>query len=280
MKNIVIIGNGFIASHLPYKIDKRYLQPNKEAINKFIDEHKPDVIINCIGKCGGSKTIDWCKENKSATYMSNVVIPLMIANECEKLGIHFAHISSGCCFFGKSPNEKDGIDIGWKEDDIAIPLSYYSKTKYYCDQLIGSLKNVVALRIRMPISYKNHSRNLLKKLISYQKVVDVPNSMTFMNDLIRALNFVIEKEKVGIYHITSPQPLKHSELLEEYKKYVADHKYDKITPEELDNIVADPRSNCIINCDKIISEGFEFDDTNACVREYMKAFIFDLKGNI
>jgi dTDP-4-dehydrorhamnose reductase len=177
------------------------------------------------------------------------------------------HFGSGCIFCGDAPT----ID-GWREDANANPKSYYSKTKYAADLALSPLPNTTILRLRMPISHKNNPRNLLNKIISYQKVLDHPNSMTFLDDLVRATDFIIKKEKTGIYNVVSSMPLTHPMLLEEYKKYVPTHTYEKITEKELDGMVKATRSNCILSNKKIVSEGFEFAPTLACMHGTIKKF--------
>lgn len=281
LKNILVLGKGFISSSLPFEnkhIDK--VDPDRLFIRKnIIDKYKPDIIINCIGRTG-SPNVDWCEEHKSETAEANVALPINLAIEAEKSNIHLIHLGSGCIFYGRSPHayktgQKDNpiADPGWKEDDFANPLSFYSKTKYSCDLALGQFKNVCTLRLRMPVSGSNNPRNLLSKIINYKKVVEENNSITFIDDLVNAIRWVSDKGKTGIYHIASPEPLKHSVFLEEYKKYVPNHSYESISSYELNELTIAPRSNCILNVDKVIKEGFVFLDTDACARAYVKLFI-------
>jgi 3,5-epimerase/4-reductase len=287
MKKIIIVGlNSFIALHLSYEIANWRLKPNQEDIVAFIDEYKPDVIINCCGFTG-RPNIDLCEQEKSKTYTANVILPLMLATECERRNIRLIHIGSGCINYGPSPNYYitrtvgenpffeeilEKVDTGWKESDNPVAQSFYSKSKLCCDQMIGSMPCTTVLRIRMPISDRDHPRNLLNKIISYKKVVEEPNSITFLGDLANAVKFAVENDTSGIYNITNTKPLTHSILLEEYKKYFPEHQYEKITTKELSKIVSASRSNCILDNRKAIMRGFKFADTDTCVREYVKRY--------
>ena len=165
------------------------------------------------------------------------------------------------------------IDTGWRETDVAKPLSYYSKSKWDADNLLKEMINTTILRIRMPISSKNSPRNLLSKLIKYNKVLDEPNSMTFVDDLIAAIDFVIDRDLRGIYHVASPTPLTHPMLLEEYRKHVPNHKYQRISKDELNKLVIAPRSNCILDVSKIMKAGFQFGDTDVRMRECIRNYV-------
>ena len=163
--NIITIGNGFVADHLPYKkITEKLLSWRQDEMCIALGAEKPDVLINCIGKTG-RPNIDWCEDHKSETYTSNVIIPLLIAEWCEENSVHLINVGSGCIYFGHSPNagnirtfEKvspNSIDYkkdewtwyepGWKETDHANCESFYSKSKYACDLMLGSMKHVSTL---------------------------------------------------------------------------------------------------------------------------------------
>lgn len=294
MKKIIVFGNGFIAAHLPYEISKRRLSSNEQEMRETISHYKPDVIINATGFCG-KPNVDECESKKSETYMANIVIPLMLAKICEEQNIHMIHLGSGCIFYGLSPHAIDSfhsysgegqdrsrtsiitLDSGWKENDIANPVSFYSKTKYACDLAIDSMRTITVLRLRMPISTMNHPRNLLNKLIAYKRVLEEPNSVTFTEDLVNAIDWAVSNEKFGVYNITSPKALTHSVLLEEYKKYVPEHVYEKISKKELENLVIATRSNCILDSSKAVREGFVFRDADTLIRTCVKDFVKNLK---
>lgn len=289
MKIIVLGKNSFVATHLPYeKVDDR-LSPYDNSIMQMINTHKPDAIINCVAYCG-VKNIDDCEVNKEKTVITNLVIPTLLAHECYKLGIQLIQPGSGCIFYGPSPNcvwdweasdsERKYIpqfkDEGWRETDNPKleHASLYSKIKYACDLAIGNLPNVCTLRLRMPISSRNHPRNLINKLLKYENVLEEPNSVTFLDDLVRVIDWVIEKNKSGTYHVTNPSPLTHPQLLEEYRRYHPKHNYKKINKEELSQFITAPRSNCILDCSKLANEGFIMTPTQTalenCIAQYVR----------
>lgn len=305
------IGTGFVSDHLKYqKIDSR-LDFSSKQIENLLDTHKPDVLINCIGKTG-RPNVDWCENNKEDTANANVALPILMAEACAKRSIHLIQIGSGCIYFGKSPNrvyvsgngatankipvalshttalptawptmltadtptiEDMGIDTGWKETDFANPQSFYSKTKYACDLAIGSMKHVTTLRIRMPISYKNQPRNLINKLRGYKQVIDIPNSMTFMEDLATCIDWVIDRGQVGIFHVTNPQPVTAAEIMKEFQKYVPDHKFEIINEKQLDDLTLAKRSNCILNGDKLREAGFYMTPSKEALSKCMEKYV-------
>lgn len=281
---VIILGNGFVASHLPYEIAKYRLTPNEEDMGWFINQYSPDVVINATGFCG-SPNVDQCEIEKSKTYMANVVIPLMLAEECEQRGIHLIHIGSGCIYFGRSRNgyyampsglPHYSVDTGWEENDFANPKSYYSQSKYACDLMLGSMKHVTNLRIRMPISTKNNPRNLINKLRGYRQIIDIPNSVTFMDDLTRCIEWAINGSHTGIYHVTNPEPLTAVQVMKEFQKYVPSYSFEIIDEAQLDKITIAKRSNCILNTDKLNKAGFHMTPSMEALKNCMANYITNI----
>lgn len=289
---VLVLGKGYISDHLPFEKYTKTIIPDPDFIQtSVIDKHKPDVVINCIGRTG-SPNVDWCEEHKPETAYANVQIPIALADATRKSGVRLIHLGSGCIFYGSSPsNEKIRyekvdtlswgsmtryvyMDAGWKETDNANPKSFYSKTKYAADLVLGPMDHTTILRLRMPIGSTRHPRNLLTKLIGYPKVLaDEPNSVTFLHDLVRSIDWVIKNGKTGIYNVTSSMPITHGMLLEEYKKYVPTHTYERISNDELSQMVVASRSNCILDNRKIISEGFEFTPTLTSIQKCVEGFV-------
>jgi len=272
---IMTIGAGFVSDHLPYEnIKERITGP--ASVELILNDYKPDVIINCIGKTG-RPNVDWCESHREETAFANIAVPIMLAEGCKKYGVRLIQIGSGCIYFGPSryKGEASGAhDPGWREEDFANPKSFYSKTKFACDLALGDMDHVTTLRIRMPISSRNTERNFINKVRGYKQIIDIPNSVTFMNDLVRCVDWAAYNRKAGIYHVTNPQPVSAAQVMREYQKYVPDHKFELISEEELDKLTVAKRSNCIINSDKLKYAGFEMTPSHIalelCMAEYIK----------
>lgn len=211
------------------------------------------------------------ESQKEITYLTNTVLPAKLAYFCLKHSIHFINVGSGCIYYGESPNKINGVDIGWKEDDFANPISYYSKSKYSCDLMLSSI-NVTTLRIRMPISEIASSRNLIDKISKYDKIIDIQNSVTFLKDFKRCVNFMIKEKLPGIFHVTNPGTLSALDILNEYKKY-KHLDFSVISEAELDNLTIAKRSNCIINTEKLNKAGFFLTPVEEALKETMATYI-------
>ncbi len=106
----------------------------------------------------------------------------------------------------------------------------------------------------MPISDDLSPRNFVTKIVSYAKVVNVPNSMTVLTDLLPISLIMAERKLTGIYNFCNPGAISHNEVLDLYKKYVDNsYTYENFSLEEQDKILKAKRSNNTLDHQKLVN---------------------------
>ena len=170
---------------------------NREALFAELDEVKPTHVLDAAGVTG-RPNIDWCETNQVETIRTNVLGTLNLAEGCHLKGIHMTLYAIGCIF---EYDEKHPIGgPGFTEEDSPNFFgSFYSKTKAYMEDMLKSYKNVCILRVRMPISDDLNPRNFVTKIVSYDRVVDVPNSMTVLTDLLPISLIMSQRKLTGTF---------------------------------------------------------------------------------
>ncbi len=252
---ILILGRGFIGQrcwdywhmlkNVEIAITDAYIGSVEDVLG-LIAYHAPDAILNAMGVVG-KPNVDWCENHQLETYYGNTHLPMIIADACQQQGVYLLHIGTGCIFYGY----KDG---GWLPEDIANPSAVYTKSKYATDLILSTLPNVGIARIRMPIDHLLHPANLITKLATYKKVINVENSVTVIEDMQMAFLKLIENKAQGIYHVVNPGSISHKEMLERYKVYIdSKHTNEWITVDELTKLglAQKIRSNNILNSDSL-----------------------------
>ncbi|HEY4016021.1 MAG TPA: sugar nucleotide-binding protein [Polyangiaceae bacterium] len=253
---VVIFGAGFLGRRIAEELAGAVLSmvdvTDREAVSRELRALQADAVINCAGKTG-TPNVDWCESHPFETHRSNVIGPLVLAEECARKGIYLLHMASGCIFYGPSPSPG-----GWLESDFANPSAYYSRTKYAADLLLSKLPNVGIARLRMPIDDRPGPRNLITKLAGYPKVIDVVNSVTIVADLVAVTRALLARRATGVFHVTNPGPMRHKDLLRLYGEIVdPSHGYELIPEEELvaRGLATKARSNCILASPRLAELG-------------------------
>ena len=228
---------------------------DRKAVEDDIARCKPTHILNAAG-ITGRPNVDWCESHKKETVQTNVTGILTLVDVADKNGIHVTNFATGCIY---SYDEKHPIGgPGFTEDDPPnFGGSFYSHTKGMVEDLLKNYDNILQLRLRMPIDNRlDNPRNFIFKIANYDCVVNVPNSMTVLDELVPyAIDGALRK-LTGIYNFTNPGAISHNEVLQLYKDYCSpNYTWKNFSLEEQDKILAAPRSNNEL-CDKKIKSAW------------------------
>jgi len=252
-KKIVIVGGdgflgGYFRQRLPHALVAQVDISNLSAVKTMLrDQLKPDIVINCAGKTG-RPNVDWCEDNKLATLHSNVTGALVLMEQCLLADIAYVHIGSGCIYDNGYFDEKD---------DPNFKGSFYSKTKLAADILLQDFP-VLNLRLRMPFDGSLNPRNLIRKLIGYNKVLTCRNSMTYIPDFINAAVALMDKGLTGTFNIVNESTISPWDIVRLYKEIVdKNHTFEPLSLQDLSSLAKAARSNCELSVEKLTSVGIQ-----------------------
>ncbi|KAG4403901.1 hypothetical protein AAZX31_01G201200 [Glycine max] len=228
---------------------------NRSSLEADIAAVKPSHVFNAAGVTG-RPNVDWCESHKVETIRTNVVGTLTLADVCHHKGLILINYATGCIFEYDSSHTL-GSGIAFKEHDTPnFTGSFYSKTKAMVEDLVGNYENVCTLRVRMPISSDlSNPRNFITKITRYDKVVDIPNSMTILDELLPISLEMAKRNLTGIWNFTNPGVVSHNEILQMYKEYVdPNFTWKNFTLEEQAKVIVAPRSNNELDASKLKNE--------------------------
>lgn len=270
-------GKGWIGSqfakllrqhHQSYEIPD-FRMDDLEAVRTYLDEKKPERVISFIGRThgGGYSTIDYLELGRPQlieNVRDNLFAPMGVAMLCKERGIHFTYLGTGCIFqyppedmqfvLAEDKTPSTGID------EEAVPNffgSSYSIVKGFTDRLMHLLEgNALNLRIRMPITDDlTHPRNFIYKILNYQKICSIQNSMTVLPDILPIVYDMVVQAKTGTYNMCNPGTISHNQILDLYKKYMnPEFTYQNFTKEEQLEILKADRSNNFLDTAKLEQE--------------------------
>lgn len=201
-------------------------------------------VLNAAGVTG-RPNVDWCEDHRVETIRSNVIGTLNLADCCLMHGVHLTVFATGCIFEYDAQHPL-GSGKGFVEGEPPNFIgSYYSKTKAMVETLLTDFPNVCVLRVRMPISSDlSNPRNFVTKIAKYEKVVNIPNSMTVLDEMLPySVDLALQKQ-TGIFNFTNAGVMSHNEILELYKEYIdPSFTWKNFTLEEQAKVIVAPRSN-------------------------------------
>jgi len=227
---------------------------NRADVEAELDKIKPSHVLMSAG-ITGRPNIDWCEDHKPETIRVNVIGTLNVADLCNTKGIHCTIYATGC-IFEYDDKHTMGSGIGFTEEDFPnFASSFYSETKGYMEQMLKCYPNCLTLRVRMPISDDLIHRNFVTKIVKYERVVNIPNSMTVLTEMLPASLAMAQKGLTGVYNFTNPGVISHNEVLDLYTKYIdPTYTYTNFTVEEQAKVIKAGRSNNELDTTKLMRD--------------------------
>lgn len=267
--SILILGKGYIGTRLGEALScpaSDFRVHHFQRTLDFILENRPKIVINSIGHTG-KRNIDESEIDPDKTLTANSFVPLMLAEICLRHRIKLIHISSGCIFQNQPRPITEGVTPNYVD-------LFYSRTKIYAEQalqLLSNSNNILIIRMRLPLDDRPHPKNILTKLLSFKRVVDIPNSVTYLPDMMKAVKHLIAIDARGIYNVVNKGGLRYPQLLDVYRKFVPNFHYEIMDVRDLPT----PRTNLILSTQKLEKTGFQVRPIQKvlveCVQNYLKS---------
>jgi dTDP-4-dehydrorhamnose reductase len=228
---------------------------NYKDIEMEIATSDCDRVI-CAAGLTGRPNVDWCESHQKQVMRINVLATGVLADICWRHDVHLTYFGTGCIYEYDESHPLGSEDCCFKEEDKPnFEGSYYSKTKIITENILKNYENILILRIRMPLSDDLHPRNFITKITKYERVVNIPNSMTVLHEMLPIAVDMCLNGKTGIYNFTNPGTISHNQILDLYKKYIDPFfTYENFTLEDQAEILRAGRSNNCLDVSKLIKE--------------------------
>ena len=206
-------------------------QTDMEILEYLISEHKPDVIINCIGILVKESQMDPVK-----AFHINTNLPRKLAEICTEVGCKLIHISTDCVF--------DGKNGPYSETDTPTESNMYGTSKAY-----GEITTPPHLTLRTSIIGPDSDPDgtglfnwFIKQTGTIKGYSEVQwNGITTL-ELAKQIEKILKHkfELSGLYHLTTDYPISKFNLL-----YCIKFVYElKMKIEEDASVVS---NKCLIN---------------------------------
>ena len=159
------------------------------------------LVINCAAFIP-KESVALCDIHQGETMFSNAMLPAMISQVCQRHGVPFAHISTGCLW-------NDGLEHS--EDDppqraFNGHCGFYVGTKVLAEEAVrANCEKHYIWRVRLPFDKVDHPRNYLSKLARFETIYDHENTICHRGDFVKAcLDLWQMQADWGTYHCCNP----------------------------------------------------------------------------
>lgn len=171
---------------------------NRESIKKLIYDYCPDFIVHTAA----FTNVDLSEKLREEAWKINVKGVEYISEVARAIDAHIIHISTDYIF--------DGRNGPYDENATPVPIGYYGRTKLASENVLrisGTFFTILRTNVLYgiaPNSRPDFVRWVVKSLSDNQEIRIVKDQIgnpTFIDDLVQAINKIIEFRKTGVYNI-------------------------------------------------------------------------------
>jgi UDP-glucose 4,6-dehydratase len=251
----------------------------------YIRKMRPEFVINAAGYAP-NPNVDACESSREEVLCANALLPQTIARACLMTNTPWGHVSSGSIYTGAKVAEWGRMRIEtdlnrpemrrlfaeqpekfygfteWDEPNFSFrhaPCNFYSGTKALAEEAIRGVGQNYIWRPRMLFNECDEPRNLLAKLQHYERIYDNVNSITHLDDFVRACLDLWERQApFGIYNVVNPGAVTTRRIVEMIQQILNPARRFEFweNDEEFYRCQAKtPRSSCILDVSKLLSIG-------------------------
>ncbi len=241
---------------------------DEEAVNKTVSEEKPDIIINCAAYTA----VDKCESEEDSAYKINALGPKNLAIAAKAAGAKLVHISTDYVFKGDATSP-------YVESDSPNPISAYGRTKLAGENFVKENCDKYFI-IRTAWLYGD-GKNFVKTMLALSEeheevsvVSDQIGSPTSALELARAIKYIVNTDKFGVYHGTCEGVCSWADFtVEIFKLAGKSTKVNYILTKDYPTAATRPAYSVLENENFNKNTDFRFADWKDAIAEYMKGLM-------
>lgn len=169
-----------------------------QAIEKAVDEHRPEAVINCAAWTN----VDACEGDPARTEQDNSLGPENLARASRRVDAVFVTISTDYVF--------DGLKEGfYTQRDNPHPINVYGRYKLEGERRVQA-EHARSIVVRAGYIFGLGGKNFLSTVITRARngekltaINDCFGTPTYGRDLAARLRELALKDLPGIYHVTN-----------------------------------------------------------------------------
>ena len=237
-------------------------------VRSFVQEVKPDVIINCAAHTN----VDKCEEEWDLAYQINAIGPRNLSIAAKEADVKLIHISTDYVFEGNGTRP-------YTEFDAPNPVSAYGKTKLEGENFVKAFAGKYFI-LRTAWLYgdgKNFVKTMLGLAEKYDEVnvvCDQVGSPTSAAELAKMVRYLEKTENYGVFHATCEGSCSWADFTEEIFRlagkqvkvnHVTSKQYKEMNPASADR----PAYSILDNYMLKLTTDFVMADWKDAIRVYM-----------
>ena len=216
-------------------------------LEEYISVSKFDCVVNCFS----NGNVDSCEENPDESKAINYQFVKNLVDIQKKYNFHLVHFSTNAVYSGEN--------APYSENSPANAVNKYGEIKLLADKYIeDNLSDFTILRpitmygIKLDNQRHNPFSYFYDQIVqnkTINAVDDVYTNMLHVEDLIKCVKVVIEKDIYGKFNISGDDVVNRYEFVSLIKEFVpsSESKINQVTSDQFKTIAKRPRDTSFNN---------------------------------
>lgn len=237
---------------------------NVEQVISFVQEKRPDVIINCAAHTN----VNACESQWDLAFKINAIGPRNLSIAATKIGAKLIHISTDYVFDGTTSEP-------YTEFSPVAPLGAYGKTKLAGEEFVKQFADRFFI-IRTAWLYGD-GKNFVKTMLTLGQekgevgvVADQIGSPTSAKELAKMIHVLEPTENYGLFHGTCEGFCSWADFAEKIFEYSnMNVKVNRLTTDEYPTPAKRPAYSVLDNYMLRLTTDFTFPAWEDALKEYL-----------
>ena len=153
---------------------------------------------------------------------------------------------------------------------------WYAHTKWMAERLLRNIPGVIIWRPRIPFNSADNERNYLTKIMRYDRLLEVRNSISQLEEFAAAtVQSLQDRIPDGIYNATNPGSILTSEVAEALRRHgICRKEFQYFTGE--DEFLSHPgrvyRASCVLDPGKLAAHGIRMPEVHESLERTLRAW--------
>lgn len=275
-----------------------------DVLFDYVRKMRPEFVINASGYAP-HPNVDTCELAREEVLCANALLPQTVARVCLMTNTPMGHVSSGSIYTGAKIATEWGMRVErdlnrleirrlfvehpekihgfneWDEPNFSFrsgPCNFYSGTKALAEETIRDVGKNYIWRPRMFFSERDENRNLLSKLQHYTRIYDNINSLSHLDDFVRAcLDLWERRAPFGVYNVVNVGAVtmrRVVELMEQVLKPKREFIFWENDEDFYQHAAKTPRSNCVLDVSKLLASGVKMRPVEEALEDSLRRWQF------
>ncbi|KAK8118241.1 NRS/ER [Apiospora kogelbergensis] len=115
--------------------------------------------------------------------------------------------------------------------------------------------NVLILRLRGPMAADLDPKNLVTRLMKYERLINIPSSVSVLSNLLPGAVLMAAHGVTGVFNLVNPGPCTNNDIMERAREHIRPGlAWENFAVADMNRVLRAPRANVTLDAGKLVRQ--------------------------